>query len=124
MTVGILGAGGIGNVHARQYRKMPDVELTFFDLDAERSKTFQERWDAKPWQNLDELLNQCDVVDVCLPTHLHLEFGLKAIAAGKALLVEKPIAQTSGDAMKLHEAATKAGVPYMPAQVVRFFPEF
>ncbi len=123
-TVGVLGVGGMGNVHARQYRKMPDVDIIFYDPDAERSKTYVERWDAKPVSSAEELITHSDVVDVCLPSDLHVEFGLKAIAAGRPIIVEKPITRSFEEGLQLVTAADKAGVPLMPAQVVRFFPEF
>ncbi len=124
IKVGILGAGGMGNVHARQNKKMADVDVRFYDLDEERSETFTKRWDIPAADSLDKLISASDVIDVCLPTDLHLEFGLKAISAGRALFVEKPVARTFEDAVKLAEAADKAGVVYQPGQVVRFFPEF
>jgi len=123
-TVGVLGVGGMGNVHARQYRKMPDVDILFYDPDAERSKVYIERWDAKPVSSADDLITHSDVVDVCLPSDLHVEYGLKAIAAGRPIIVEKPITRSFEEGLKLVNAADKAGVPLMPAQVVRFFPEF
>lgn len=124
VRVGILGVGGMGNVHARQYKKMADVDVRFFDLDPGRSKTFTERWGYQPAGSVEELYSRSDVIDVCLPTDLHVEFGLRAIAAGKALFMEKPIARTFEDAMKLAVEADKAKTPYMAGQVVRFFPEF
>ncbi len=124
IKVGILGAGGMGNVHARQYKKMQDVEVCFFDLDPERADTFTKRWDIPVAESAEKLIATADLVDVCLPTDLHIEFGLKAIAAGKALFLEKPVARTFEDAIRLAKEADKANVPYMPGQVVRFFPEF
>lgn len=124
IRVGILGAGGMGNVHARQYKKMSDIDVRIFDLDKERTDTFIKRWEIPPAESFNELMSWSDVIDVCLPTDLHLEFGLKAIAEGRALFVEKPVARTFEDAVKLAEAADKAGVVYQPGQVVRFFPEF
>lgn len=122
--VGILGAGGMGNAHARHYCSMKDVELTFFDPLEDRRKAFAERHSCAASSSADELIKQCDVVDVCLPTDLHLEFGLKAIAAGKAVFMEKPMARTLDEARRLIEAAEKAKVPLMPGQVVRFFPAY
>ncbi len=122
--VGILGAGGMGNAHARHYRSMSDVELTFFDPLEDRRKTFSERHECAPSASVDELIAKCDVVDVCLPTDLHLELGLKSIAAGKAVFMEKPMTRTLDEARQLIEAADKAKVPLMPGQVVRFFPAY
>jgi UDP-N-acetylglucosamine 3-dehydrogenase len=124
LRVGIIGAGGMGNAHARQYRKMPDVDLTFHDRNPDKAKAYAERWDAKPWKSVEELIEQCDVVDVCLPTDLHVETGLRAISAGRAVVMEKPIARTLEEGARLVQGAQKAGVPLMPGQVVRFFPEF
>lgn len=122
--IGILGAGGMGNVHARHYTRMPDVELHFFEPDLDRAKLYIDRWDARPSVSMDDLFRVVDAVDVCLPTDLHVEIGLKAIAAGKAVLMEKPLANSLDAAGKLIEAAQKAGTPFMVGHVVRFFPEF
>jgi len=116
--------GGMGNVHARQYRKMSDVDLIFFDPDAERSKIYIDRWQARPVSSVDELISKCDIVDICLPTDLHVKMGLKSIAAGRGVIIEKPLTRTFDEGLELVNAAEKAGVHLMPAQVVRFFPEF
>ncbi|MFZ4507391.1 MAG: Gfo/Idh/MocA family protein [Fimbriimonas sp.] len=120
MRVGILGAGGMGNVHARQYRKMADVDLRFFDPDPERSETFRGRWEAESLASSSELIDWADVVDVCLPTDLHVDIGLAALGAGKATFIEKPLAGNLTDARRLVEAGGRLGVGH----VVRYFPEF
>jgi predicted dehydrogenase len=114
----------MGNVHANQYRKMPDVELHFFDVSPEASKAFAQKWEARPASSLDDLISKSDLVDVCLPTDHHLDAGMKAIAAGRALFMEKPMARTLDEATQLVHSAEMAKVPLMPGQVVRFFPEF
>lgn len=124
MKVGILGVGGMGNVHARQYAKMPDVEVAAFDLNQEKLAKYCEQWGVGAATSLESLIAQADVVDVCLPTDLHLPIGLQAIAAGKALFMEKPLASDVASCLQLIEAADKAQTPFMPGQVVRFFPEF
>lgn len=124
LTVGILGAGGMGAVHARHYARMADVRLVFHDPNPEQSKSFQDRFGAEPISSTDDLIARADVVDLCLPTPLHVSEGLKAIAAGRALFVEKPLAGSLEDGARLVEAAEQANVPLMPGQVVRFFPEF
>ena len=123
-SVGILGAGGMGNVHARQYRKMSDVELYFFDPLPEKAEAFSKQWSAKPLASVEEIISKVDVVDVCLPTDLHLEAGMAAIASGRAVFIEKPIARTMEDCVSLIDAASKAGVPLMVGQVVRYFADF
>lgn len=124
MRIGIVGAGGMGNVHARHHRNIPGVEPAVFDIDPERRKALAERWKVSEKGSFEETLKWADAIDLCIPTPLHLELGMKVIAAGKALFVEKPIAGTVEDAATLVSAAQKAGVPLMPGHVVRFFPEF
>jgi len=111
ITVGILGAGGMGNVHARQYRKMSDVELYFHDPLPEKSEAFAKQWAGIPLDSVDEVIAKCDVVDVCLPTDLHQESGLKAIARGRAVFIEKPLARSVEDCRQLIGAAADARVP-------------
>jgi predicted dehydrogenase len=124
MRVGILGTGHMGNTHARQYRKMPGVKIGYHDRHPERGESFRERWDAECCKSSDELIGWADIIDICLPTDLHVEYSLKAIAAGKAVFLEKPIARSMRDGRKIVEAADKAGVPLMVGQVVRYFPEY
>jgi predicted dehydrogenase len=70
------------------------------------------------------MLPAVDVVDVCTPTHLHYEMALQAIAAGKDIVCEKPLARTVAQAAEMVRAARAAGVRLLVAHVVRFFPEY
>ena len=124
MRVGILGAGGMGKVHGRQYRKMPDVELQFFDPMTDRAEAFTALYDCSCAESVETLIKWADVVDVCLPSDMHHEFALKGIANGKAIFVEKPLAKSLEQGTEMIEAARKANVPLMTGQVVRFFAEF
>jgi predicted dehydrogenase len=114
----------MGSVHASQYAKMPEVELAAYDRNAEKLARYCERTGARPMESYDALTAWADVVDVCLPTDLHLEHGLRAIAAGRAVFMEKPMASDLAGCEALIEAAAKACAPLMPGHVVRFFPEY
>ena len=124
MKVGIVGTGGMGNTHARQYRKMSGIELGYFERNPQRGDSFQHKWDAHLCESIEELILWADVIDICLPTDLHPEFALKAIAAGKPLFLEKPIASSYEVAEQVVNAAAKAKIPFMIGQVVRYFPEY
>ncbi len=80
----------------------------------------------KTTPNYRELLDDpnIDLIDICLPTGEHEEVALEAIAAGKHVLVEKPIAIDLKAADRMVRAAEKAGVLLMVAHVLPFFPEF
>jgi hypothetical protein len=124
IKVGLLGAGGMGNVHANQYAKMPDVSVVVFDGAADRARPLAERIGGSTVDSVEKLLAEVDVVDCCLPTDLHAQFGLQTIEAGCPMFMEKPVCRTWEQALALGEAAAKSGAKVMPGQVVRFFPEF
>jgi predicted dehydrogenase len=63
---------------------------------------------------------EIDIVDICLPTDMHLEVVLAAFAAGKHVLSEKPMALTSAQCDQILAAAKASDHVYMVAQVLRF----
>src|SRR5262249_34915747 len=80
----------------------------------------------KKYRRFDDLLadKDIDLIDICNPTHLHPETAIKALQAGKHVLVEKAIALEMKDADAMVAAARKAGKLLMVAHVLPFFPEF
>ena len=122
--VGVIGTGGMGAVHTIHYRRIPGIEILAFDSDPERLNAYCKRFDVTPSNSLEDLISRSDFVDICLPTQLHMPVALQAIAAGRHVLVEKPMAATFAECVTMVKAADKANVALMPAQVVRFFPEF
>ncbi|MEQ1822533.1 MAG: Gfo/Idh/MocA family oxidoreductase [Fimbriimonadaceae bacterium] len=124
MTVGIVGAGGMGSVHSRHYRRIDGVELVIFDEVEEKARVLASAHEADVAESLGALIDRCDIVDVCLPTDAHRACALAAVSAGRHVFVEKPIAGTLEDAAEIISASDKAGVKLSVGQVVRFFPEF
>jgi predicted dehydrogenase len=80
----------------------------------------------KKYRSVDELLADPDIdlVDVCNPTHLHPDTALRALRAGKHVLVEKAIALDPKDADAMVAAARQANRLLMVAHVLPFVPEF
>lgn len=114
----------MGNVHARQYAKMQDVEILAFDSDEAKLATFCTNWKATPCSNFDDLLARAQAVDVCLPTDVHVEYAERVFAKKKGLFLEKPAAHTYKEAVELAQAAEEAGVVYMVGHVVRYFADY
>lgn len=117
MNVAIVGAGGIGAVHARHAARVPGVTLFVFDVDASKATGLAARHGAKVLSSLDEGVRECDAAVVGVPTDCHAEVASPWLKAGKAVLVEKPIARTLNEAEGLVQAGGRLAV----GQVVRFF---
>jgi predicted dehydrogenase len=77
-------------------------------------------------RKFDDLLADSNVeaVDLCVPSYLHADLTLKALAAGKHVLVEKPMALSGEQCDTMIAASKKAGRVLMVAQVLRFWPDY
>lgn len=122
--VAIFGAGGMGGTHARHYANIADLELAVFDPVTERAQALAERHGMTILDSTEKAIEWCDLADICTPTDAHGPLAHQAIAAGRAVLVEKPIAGELAEAAEIVRHAETAGVPLMVGQVVRYFPEF
>ncbi len=111
---GIVGFGFIGPHHADAIRRLGNVEIVAVaSPDIERTRTKAERFGiAKVYGRYEDLLEDADieVVDIAAPTYLHLPVALAAIARGKHVIVDKPLALSVSEAAELVEAANRAGV--------------
>src|SRR5215510_13211743 len=123
MKVGIVGAGSMGTTHAAGWADTPATIVGFVTGTSREADVLAKRYNAKVYPSLDEMLPDVDVIDICSPTHLHHEMALKAAAAGKHIICEKPLTRTMQQAQEILAACRNAGVQLLVAHVVRFFPE-
>jgi len=124
MKVGIVGVGFMGTTHASGWVDTPASIVGFTAETQLEAGALAKQYHAKVYPDLDSMLPDVDVVDICSPTHLHHEMILKAAAAGKHIVCEKPLARTTQQAREVVIACKKAGVQLLVAHVVRFFPEY
>jgi predicted dehydrogenase len=128
-NISIIGLGFMGTMHAQIYAQLRNARLVAV-VDDKQAKAKRDlaklELDVPVFGTLEEMLAACDVdvVDICLPTDLHATFALKAIAAGKHVFCEKPLALTKADGRKIAAAAKKAGVFFQVGQCIRFWPEY
>ena len=123
LRVGVVGAGFIGRTHLAALAA-EGVSTTLVDVDPGMAALVAGDHGAEVCRTLDELLERVDVVDICTPTHRHAEIAIRAAAAGRHVICEKPLARTLEDASAIIAACERAGVRLFVAQVVRFFPEY
>jgi predicted dehydrogenase len=78
------------------------------------------------YADFDDLLadDSIELVDITLPTSLHADMTIRALAAGKHVMCEKPMALRLADCRKMVAAATKARRLLMIGHVLPFFPEY
>ena len=120
--VAIVGAG-IGAQHAEGYAALPDrfEVAAVCDLDAERAAAVAGPG-GRVETDMDAVLDDptIDLIDICLPPHLHLSACQAALRAGKAVVCEKPLVASLAEADALREAAEEAGRPVFPVFQYRF----
>lgn len=125
VRVGVWGVGAWGEKHARVYAASPAAELVgVYDRNHERASQVAARHGCHAFASGDDLLRQVEAVSVAVPTLAHREVVEQALAAGRHVLVEKPMAATLGEAEAMIAAARRAGATLQVGQVERFNPAF
>jgi predicted dehydrogenase len=126
--IGLLGGGFMGASHAASYRALGDRVrvIKVGSRRSDRAVAVTESLGAELTEDIDGVIRdpEVDVVDICLPTPLHREVAEAAFAAGKHVLLEKPIALTLDDADAIVAAAERSGRLFMVGLVLRFWPEY
>jgi UDP-N-acetylglucosamine 3-dehydrogenase len=125
IRIGLIGAGRMGAYHAETWERIAEGRLVAI---SEPNETVaRARIGRRPiewFADYRELLERADIdaVCICAPSELHAQIGLDAIAAGKHVFVEKPIATTLEDGLRMAAAAHLADVKLVVGHVERFNP--
>lgn len=128
----ILGCGSRGNAYSKYAYENPDkMEIVGIAEPVEARRTaFKERFNlpdeavANDWRELLERPKMADAVMITTQDHMHVEPALMAIEKGYHLLLEKPMAVTPEDCLKIADAAEKKGVYVVIGHVLRYAPFF
>ena len=124
LKVAVIGVGGISGAHIPAWLQMEETQLVALcDIRKEQMKKYP---DIAHYTDFDKMLeeNEIDILDICLPTYLHVEYSLKAMNRGINVICEKPISLNAEDAEIVYNAAKQNKVKFMVAQVLRFWPEY
>lgn len=124
MRIGIIGAGGMGAVHARAWQTAEADVVGVYSRSLGAAQELAAGVGGSAFLSVAELLERVDVVSICTPTPTHPEFTRLAASAGKHVVCEKPIALTVQDAESMISACQTAGVRLFIGHVVRFFPQY
>jgi predicted dehydrogenase len=125
LRIAVIGAGRMGSFHIETLEKIDGAELVAV---AEPDEAMaRDRIGRRPiswYADYEDMLEQADIdaVCICTPSIYHAEVALNVIAAGKHVFVEKPIATTLQDGLRVVAAAREAGVKLMVGHIERFNP--
>lgn len=120
--IAIMGAGTIGQVHARHVAREA-ILAAIIDLDPQ-AKAVADKYAVPYYASLAEmrLKDRPDGVIIATPNQLHVEHGLDCIAARLPVLIEKPLADDLAQAARLIKAAETTGVPLLVGHHRRYNP--
>lgn len=126
LKICLVGCGRVSRSHLAGIREIPEFVETVavVSRDQEKGKAFQAEYGiSKYYCNIEDALKdgQIDAFSLCTPNYLHAEMTIKCAKAGRHVLVEKPMANTSAECIQMQKAADNAGITLMIGQSRRFF---
>lgn len=115
MRIGVVGCGYWGSKHLRVLHGVPEVQsVVAIDSESDRLESLSRVFAGLPgFANLDDALDQVDALIIATPPSTHVPLALKAIHAGKSVLIEKPLATSTSDARLLIKEAEENDVTLM-----------
>ena len=125
LRVAVIGTGFWGKNHARIYKELASTELVAIcDVNAERAKSVAGQFGVKAYTSSSRMLknDEIEAVSVCTWSTKLAKEALKALKAGKHVLVEKPMATNTKQAEKLLETAEENGLHLTVGFLMRFIP--
>jgi myo-inositol 2-dehydrogenase/D-chiro-inositol 1-dehydrogenase len=125
----LIGAGFIADIHAECYHRfVPDAEIVgVYSRSGDHARAFAQKHGILHWSvNLEDALTRHDyeVADICLPNHLHAKTTIAAAAAGKHVILEKPLCLTIEEADEMIAACATHNRKLMYAEELCFAPKY
>ncbi len=121
----VVGVGYLGQFHAQKIKAHPEAELIgVCDFSIENSQNVAAKLDVKSFEKKEDLLGQVDFVHIAASTQVHFELAAFFLAHKIPVLVEKPIAATAEQALKLCQLAEANNTLFSVGHIERFNPAF
>ena len=119
--MGVIGAGALGFHHVRILRDMPGVAFAgFYEANGDRAVHVTKELGVPAFPGVEALLDVVDAVTIVVPTPAHFAVAKLALARGKHVLIEKPIAATLDQADELLAIGKAQGALIQTGHVERF----
>lgn len=128
LRVAVVGTGSLGKEHARVYAELAgasEVDLVgVYDTDREACRRVSERHGVKAFESLEAATAACDALSLVTPTGTHFDLARGLLGAGRHVLVEKPMTQTTAEAADLVALARARNLILQVGHIERFNPVF
>lgn len=125
VKVGLIGAGYIAGVHAAILSSDERVDLSsVYDLDTQIAQKLARLSNAEVAESADQVFDRCDAVYITTPNTKHVALAMAAVAAGKHVFCEKPMATNIADAEAVLKAANDSKVVFQVGHNRRFAPVY
>jgi UDP-N-acetylglucosamine 3-dehydrogenase len=125
LKMAVVGVGFWGRNHVRVLSELPDVEMVAVcDIDPQRTSLIAEKYDMKAYNDSRKMYaeEEIDAVTICVWSTRLSEEAMKALSAGKQVLVEKPMAKSSTEAQKIIDLAEAKNLHLTVGFIERFNP--
>jgi len=117
----VIGAGYLGRFHAQKFALLPQSQLVaVVDVLEEAREQVAEQCGCRSVADYRDVLDEVEAVSIATPTPLHHPIAKHCLERGVHVLVEKPIAQTPGQARELIEIAARHGCVLQVGHLERF----
>lgn len=127
LKIALVGCGGIAQAHWKgiQTHTTQLVVSAVVDTDPERAAAMAEQTGGRPFTSLTDALAEGDfaAVDIMLPHNQHESAAVAAFAAGKHVVLEKPMSTDPASCARILAAAEQAGTVFMVAEQAQYWPD-
>jgi predicted dehydrogenase len=129
LRVAVIGTGSLGKEHARIYAELAGsangLQLTgVYDAQTAAAERVASKCRTRVWPSIEALVENADAVSLVTPTNTHYEIAKQILSAGKHVLVEKPMTETSSEAAELVDLSQRNRCILQVGHVERFNPTF
>ena len=123
LQAAVVGIGHLGKIHAEKYHSIPEVQLSaVVDLDGRKAQAIAAQFQCQSYTDYSQLPNNIQLVSIAVDTEHHYQVARDLLNAGKHILIEKPICETSDQAEKLVALANSKGLLIQVGHIERFNP--
>jgi predicted dehydrogenase len=123
LRIALVGAGHMGKFHAQAIAERTDARLVAVcDVDEARAAALAGPAGARVETDVRRLAGHVDAAVIAAATSAHLALAVPLMEAGVAVLIEKPVAPTAGEARRIADAARRSGAVAQVGHILRFDP--